>query len=188
MRQPLAENCIWSEDMPPPRIVVTAGGGGHADAEDFLTTALEGIARFSRQDHQPVSVYVITGPNFHGTFAIPRGMNGNVRVTSYIGPRYSIYCNTSALVTHAGYNTVQELASTATPAVVVLGVRNFDDQRVHLAAAADHLNAIITEPAQENIADSLTKVLQLDIARPQCASRPQGAWDIARAITQTCGS
>ncbi|MGH8906118.1 MAG: glycosyltransferase [Egibacteraceae bacterium] len=188
MRQPLAQESIWSEDMPRPRIVVTAAGGGHDDAKTFLTTALEGIRLFSLQSHKPLSVYVITGPNFHGTFAIPPGMKGSVRVTPYVGPRYSIYRDTTALVTHGGYNTVQELASTGMPAVVVVGVRTFDDQRVHLNAAADRLNAIIIEPTPENIADGLTKVIHHGTEGPRCATPPKGAWEIAHTITQTCMS
>lgn len=36
----------------------------------------------------------------------------------------------AAAITHGGYNTVQELARSGVPAVVVPGVRDFDDQQL----------------------------------------------------------
>jgi len=186
MRQPLAEESIWPEDTPRPRIVVTAAGGGHGDAKHFLTAALEGTRLFGSRARRAVSVYVVTGPHFHGTFAVPSGMNGIVRVTPYVGPRYSIYRDTTAVVAHGGYNTVQELASTGTPAVVVAGTRDFEDQRVHLNAAADRLVAVVTEATPEDIADGLTNVVQHSTDGPRRAIPPQGAWEIAYRITQLC--
>jgi len=184
LRQPLAEVSVWPAGMPQPRIVVTAGGGGHADAEGFLTCALEGIARWERQEGQPASVYAVTGPHFQGTLTVPSGMRGSMLVTGYVGPRRSLYRETTAVVAHGGYNTVQELAFTGVPAVVVPGVRDFDDQRKHLDAAADHLNAIVTGAAPEGIADGLTRVLRRAVRR-QRRPPPRGAWEIARAIAQS---
>lgn len=187
LRQPLAEESIWPPRMPQPRIAVTAAGGGHADAEDFLSCALQGIGLLERQEDRPVSVYVVTGPHFRGTFTVPPGLRGSVLITGYVGPRHSIYRDTTVVVAHGGYNTVQELAFTGVPAVVVPGVRDFDDQRKHLDAAADRLNAIVTDATPERIADGLARALRLTVRR-QRRPPPRGTWEIARAIAQSAAA
>jgi hypothetical protein len=184
LRQPLAEASVWPLRMPRPRIAVTAAGGGHADAEGFLTCALEGIARLERQEDRPISVYAVTGPHFRGAFTVPPGLRGSVLVTGYVGPRHSIYRDTTVVVAHGGYNTVQELAFTGVPAAVVPGVRDFDDQQKHLDAAADRLNAIVTAAAPERIAHALGRALRRTVRR-QRRCPPKGAWEIAHAIAQS---
>ncbi|MFF3002273.1 glycosyltransferase [Kitasatospora sp. NPDC057940] len=161
VRPLLDDRSPWPEDTRALRIAVVAGGGGHDDAPGFLTAALHGIREFARSRHAPadVDVLVLTGPHFDGAVLVPPGMPGPVRVRPYLGPAYDVYWHADAAITHAGYNTVQELVRSRVPAVAVPGVRDFDDQRVHLKAAA--CPTMVVAAAEEHaIAGALAEALK----------------------------
>ncbi|WP_331742956.1 glycosyltransferase [Kitasatospora sp. NBC_01300] len=161
VRPLLDDRSPWPEDTRALRIAVVAGGGGHDDAPGFLTAALHGIREFARRRHAPadVDVLVLTGPHFDGAVLVPPGMPGPVRVRPYLGPAYDVYWHADAAITHAGYNTVQELVRSRVPAVAVPGVRDFDDQRVHLKAAA--CPTMVVAAAEEHaIASALAEALK----------------------------
>jgi Glycosyltransferase family 28 C-terminal domain len=185
VRRPLGTRSPWPSDGHGKRIAVVAGGGGHADAPGFLAAALHAVRCYGhRCAPNPVDVLVVTGPNFRGEVVIPPGLSGPVRVSPYLGPTYDIYRHATAAITHGGYNTVQELARSGVPAVVVPGVRDFDDQRVHLQAAASRLNAVVVEADPEAIARALAEVMTAGRRPP--IEEPHGtkgaAW-IARDLT-----
>ncbi|CAM5339727.1 hypothetical protein SALBM135S_03054 [Streptomyces alboniger] len=162
VRHLLGTDSPWPSGSSTVRIAVAAGGGGHTDAPGFLTAALHGIRDYARH-HTPdggVDVLVLTGPHFDGQVLVPPGMPGPVRLTPYLGPTYDIYRHATAAITHAGYNTVRELARSRVPTVVVPGIRDFDDQRVHLRAAAARLNVAVTEADSRAIALALAEVVQ----------------------------
>ena len=135
----------------------------------------------------PVDVLVLTGPHFRGEVVVPPGLSGPVRIAPYLGPRYDIYGHATAAITHGGYNTVQELARSGVPAVVVPGVRDFDDQRVHLRAAAPHLNAVVVEQADpEALARALSEVVTA--GRRPVIEEPPGAAGAAWIAHDLTGS
>ncbi|MBV6701802.1 hypothetical protein KV557_32665 [Kitasatospora aureofaciens] len=194
VRRLLDTRSPWPPGTGEPRIAVVAGGGGHADAPAFLDAALEALRMYGLQTHTPrthrplrddgpADVLVLTGPNFRGRVTVPPGLPGPVRVTPYLGPDCDVYRHATAAITHGGYNTVQELARSGVPAVVVPGVRDFDDQRVHLRAAAARLNAMVVEPDPGAIAQALYLLLRSG-RRPTPAALPEpgGAAALARVL------
>jgi hypothetical protein len=188
VRRPLGIRSPWPSDGHGERIAVVAGGGGHADAPEFLGAALHAVRCYGRRCAPvPVDVLVLTGPHFRGEVVVPPGLSGPVRIAPYLGPAYDIYRHATAAITHGGYNTVQELARSGVPAVVVPGVRSFDDQRVHLQAAALRLNAVVVEEADpEAIAQALSKVVTAG-RRPAVEEphRAEGAAWIARDLASS---
>ncbi|MFE4973470.1 glycosyltransferase [Kitasatospora sp. NPDC056651] len=172
VRPLLDDRSPWPEDTPALRIAVVAGGGGHDDAPGFLTAALHGIREYARRRAATdVDVLVLTGPHFDGAVLVPPGMPGPVRVRPYLGPAYDVYRHAHAAITHAGYNTVQELARSGVPAVAVPGIRDFDDQRVHLRAAASP-NVVVAAPDAHTVARALTEALHPPTTPP---GRPPAA-------------
>ncbi|MFJ6657273.1 glycosyltransferase [Streptomyces sp. NPDC091377] len=189
VRQLLGTRSPWPPGIGEPRIAVVAGGGGHADAPAFLDAALDAVrsygARAAGAGHGPwpADLLVLTGPNFRGRVTVPPGLPGPVRVTPYLGPDYDVYRHATVAITHGGYNTVQELARSGVPAVVVPGVRDFDDQRVHLRAAAARLNATVVEPDPDAIAQALHLLLRSGRRPlPSAPPEPDGAAVLARAL------
>ncbi|GAA3167432.1 MULTISPECIES: glycosyltransferase [Streptomyces] len=189
VRRLLGHRSPWPDGTRAMRIAVVAGGGGHPDAPGFLTAALHGIRTYARR-HAPdgIDVLVLAGPHFDGAVGIPPGMPGPVRVTPYLDPTYDPYRHATAALTHAGYNTVQELARSRVPTVVVPGRRDFDDQRVHLRAAASRIHAAVTEADGQAIAGALADVLRecpRTAAADGTAASPEagGAAWLARDLT-----
>ncbi|MFI0482961.1 glycosyltransferase [Actinomadura sp. 9N215] len=188
LRRLLGTDSPWPGDAGPLRVAVVAGGGGHADAAGFLSAALGGIAGYGRRAAvEGLDVLVVTGPHFDGQVVVPDGLPGPVRVTPYLGPGYDPYRHATVAVTHAGYNTVQELAHARVPAVVVPGVRDFDDQRVHLRAAAARLNAIVVQPDAKAVADALPEAMRAGRPASETAPHPvpDGAAYIARDLVES---
>ncbi|MCB5906165.1 glycosyltransferase [Streptomyces pinistramenti] len=191
VRHLLGHRSPWPAETPAMKIAVVAGGGGHADAPGFLTAALHGIREYAHH-HAPdgVDVLVLTGPHFDGAVGIPPGIPGPVRVTPYLGPTYDIYRHATAAITHAGYNTVQELARSRVPTVAVPGIRDFDDQRVHLRAAATRINVAVTDADGQAIARALTDVVRSlppTVRGAGGAASPEadGAARLARDLTRS---
>ncbi|MFJ8473692.1 glycosyltransferase [Kitasatospora sp. NPDC094011] len=173
VRRLLDDRSPWPEDTRALRIAVVAGGGGHDDAPGFLTAALHGIRAYASRRRAPagVDVLVLTGPHFDGAVLVPAGMPGPVRVRPYLGPAFDVYRHADAAVTHAGYNTVQELVRSGVPAVAVPGVRDFDDQRVHLKAAACP-SVLVAEAEEQSVAHALTELLRSPAGPPGRTPRP----------------
>ncbi|MEV0278815.1 glycosyltransferase [Streptomyces sp. NPDC050610] len=160
VRRLLGTRSPWPPDTSAMKVAVVAGGGGHADAAGFLDAALHGVRAYARRAAvEAVDVLVLTGPHFDGHVLVPPGLPGPVRVAPYLGPEYDVYRHATVAITHAGYNTVRELVRSGVPAVAVPGVRDFDDQRVHLRAAAARLNATVAEADARSVADGLAAVL-----------------------------
>ncbi|MFG2844090.1 glycosyltransferase [Kitasatospora sp. NPDC048296] len=159
--RPLLDDCSpWPDNTGALRIAVVAGGGGHDDAPGFLTAALHGVREYARRHGcAAVDVLVLTGPHFDGAVLVPPGIPGPVRVRPYLGPAYDVYRHADAAITHAGYNTVQELVRSRVPAVAVPGVRDLDDQRVHLRAAACP-TVVVAEAEKHAVARTLAEVLK----------------------------
>ncbi|MFI9271334.1 glycosyltransferase [Kitasatospora sp. NPDC052896] len=185
VRRPLDTRSPWRTGTGEPRIAVVAGSGGHRDAAGFLDAGLRAVRLYGRRhDPRPVDLLVLTGPNFRGAVTVPPGLAGPVRVLPYLGPGYDLYRHATAAITHAGYSTVQELARSGVPAVVVPGVRDLDDQRVHLRAAGGRLNAMVVAAEPGVMAQALFLVLRAGRRAP-ATDPPEsgGAVWIARDLT-----
>ncbi|MFI7102967.1 glycosyltransferase [Streptomyces sp. NPDC050161] len=195
VRRLLGTRSPWPPDTSAMKIAVVAGGGGHADAPGFLNAALNGVREYARRGvPEGVDVLVLTGPHFEGQVLVPPGLPGPVRVAPYLGPGFDIYRHATAAITHAGYNTVQELVRSRVPTVVVPGVRDFDDQRVHLEAAAARLNAAVADADAHSVAQGLTAVLRTGTGpRPPAPPDPADgasriAGDLLEAVTARGGT
>lgn len=102
----------------------TAGGGGFTDsAEAFFQTVSEVHERLYAE-MPALKHLVVTGPNFKGTLRPLEGM----AVVSYEPDLVDLIALSNVVIAEGGYNTVNEIRLTKTPAVFLPGDRRFDDQ------------------------------------------------------------
>jgi predicted glycosyltransferase len=188
MRKPLDDQSVWSTEDVGARIAISAAGGGHSDAPEFLTEAITGVGRFLAETGTEATICVTTGPFFRGEFAVPSGVAAKVRVTPYIDPRHSLYRGTDFLVAQGGYNTIQEITHHGLRAVVVPGPRDLDDQsiRAHQLAAEDQVQVAVF--AADDIASRLADLAKVE---PRTGSGrhapPPGAQEIADDLIEFAG-
>ncbi|MGI5519984.1 glycosyltransferase [Micromonospora sp. CA-259024] len=179
IRRPLDDRPVWGPEDTGLRVAVTAGGGGHPDAEEFLTAAVAGVAAFLGS--RPASVLVVTGPFFTGRLTLPPVPGARVTVTGYVDPRHSLYRDTDLLVCQGGYNTVQEIRHHGVPVVAVPGPRMLDDQRGRLSSAGVR----VAGPVPDEIAAGLAEVAgrDRDLPAPAPVDGPPGARQVAEDLT-----
>lgn len=186
VREGLGDKSVWVDGDEDLRIVVTAGGGGHPDAEPFLNAALAGVARLCAARAVRASVLAVTGPYFRGTVTVPPSAHVGVRVTPYIGPDHSLYAGADAVVAQGGYNTVQELKHNGVRAVTVPGERMLDDQHLRLSALAKRDHVVVSRPDPAEIGERLSELLHLPLVSPAATGpRAAGAVEIAHDIVQS---
>jgi hypothetical protein len=182
IRQPLGSKSIWNDAGGVVRVAISAAGGGHADAEDFLDKALAGVASFAQDADRQVSIFVVLGPNFTGRVTLPAGIPGNVSITHYLDPWHSLYNGTDLLICQGGYNTVQELLHHGTAAVTVAGSRPYDDQSARLASIVAQANVRIAQPDAASIAGHLAALAIVARRGMVPPSPPDGARHIAESL------
>lgn len=178
-REPRGDRSVWTGEQTGVRVAVSAGGGGHDDAESFVHTAVEAVARFADTASDPVSAFVVPGPFYGGDVVLPRNIDATVALRYYLPPEFALHRGTDVQVCQGGYNTIQELAASGAKAVVVPGRRMIDDQAARareLAARAPNLRVSGGDPAA--IAAYLTELL----AMPAVPARPSTSDNGADAI------
>ncbi len=191
VRPLLGENSIWSPEAMGPdclRVVITAGGGGHPDAQQFLQNSIDAIAGFSEKCSKAMFLVVVTGPYFRGVIRIPKRFNATATVTPYLNPTLSQYIDTSLLISQGGYNTFNEARQYNQPVVIVPGNRMLDDQVARGMSAAKNSSWIHSIAASgtvleiNNSIESVTGHLPPSDSCPGGQS-PNGADEIAEHIS-----
>jgi hypothetical protein len=185
VRRRRGEKPIWGSDDDGIKVVVMAGGGGHADAEAFIDAAVSGVLHACAAQDLRATLSVITGPYFRGTVRVPPAPHVKVRVQSYLGPEYSPYEGTDAVVSQGGYNTVQELKLSGVRAVAVPGERLRDDQHARLSELDVHDSVAVSSADAGQISASLAKLLLSPAGAPVSGTQPRGAFEIAQDIVGT---
>lgn len=131
IRIPRDDKTIWNnDDENIYKIVITAGGGGHDDAQDFIQTAINVLQEFCQQHlNIKFSIKIITGPYYSQSIKISEyASNCCYEIISYINAFHSIYKDTHLLICQGGYNTVNEVINQSTKTIIVAAKRILDDQ------------------------------------------------------------
>jgi predicted glycosyltransferase len=106
-------------------ILISAGGGGHRDTTAFFNFCLAAFAE-ARIDNENLAAILVTGPLFHDWHKLM--LTSNVRICPF-DPDFTSNCATADLIlSQAGYNSVNELATLAAPTILIPATRGFDNQ------------------------------------------------------------
>ena len=163
-------------------IVITAGGGGHETASSFLNLSIQAVGRVQNNIPEIVPI-VVPGPLFTRWSMLQSVPN--LRIIPF-DPRLMEYCATADLViSQAGYNSMNELASLGTPTIALPVERGFDDQFQRAEQMASLWNNI--HVANDYNLEALCALIeQLLLERPQRVRRevPEGALRAAQHIIE----
>ncbi|GAC1326552.1 MAG: glycosyltransferase family protein [Thermoleophilaceae bacterium] len=174
-------------DLPDEYLLAAAGGG--ADGRDMLAGVLEAI----RSKPLPCSTVLVTGPlmsarDLEYLLGLARGLR--VRVYEFRADMEAVVAGARAAVTMAGYNTVSELLSAGTPALLIPRVRPREEQLVRARALADAGVAEMLHPDDLSPALIRAKLQELlERGANPVRSRPHdGARHAARLVLDLAGS
>jgi len=106
-------------------ILITAGGGGFASAENVLNNLDQIIDKYNNQ----VRFIIISGL-FYRKFKTLENQRENIIVEKYEPHIFELMPHCQLVISEAGYNTVNEIITTATPAILIPGFRNNDNQQI----------------------------------------------------------
>jgi hypothetical protein len=132
----------------------TAGGGGFIEsAEGFFETVFE-IHRRLYPIMPDLKHLVITGPNFKGTLLPLEGMT----LVSYEPDLVDLIALSKVVIAEGGYNTVNEIRLTKTPAIFLPGDRRFDDQAERVRALEKKGLAFVFPERSRKIAPEISSL------------------------------
>jgi len=122
-------------------ILITLGSGAGIPENRPLFSAADAFLRSLREDGpvidgRRVSVEVVTGPFYRGACDL-----SGFKVRSTTPSLARDMCRAKVVISGAGYNTINEIVSTRTPAVVIPLPRREDDQWAR-AAALERLGCV----------------------------------------------
>jgi len=105
-------------------ILITVGGGGFSSAGNVLNNINNIIDKFDSK----IRFIIISGP-FYQKFKILEDQWKNVIVEKYEPYIFELMSHCRLVISEAGYNTINEIITTSTPAILIPGFRNNDDQQ-----------------------------------------------------------
>ncbi|WP_197287126.1 glycosyltransferase [Planomonospora sphaerica] len=187
MRPPLDSKSVWPPSSGEVKVVITAGGGGHDDAEEFINAAIRAVSTLCVTQNIQASLIVVPGPFYKGSVKVGSNSPMAVRVVSYIGPQYCLYEETDIIISQGGYNTVEELKTWGVKAVAVAGERALDDQHARLAALADADHVLVSSSDTDEITTCLRRLLSTGVVSAPVLPQPLGAIEIAEDILALLG-
>jgi predicted glycosyltransferase len=136
-------------------LVSTVGGGGFGpQADRFFEIVMQAHGKvhlaLPRLRH-----LVVLGPNYANEIAPRRGL----RVIRFEPELVSLLALADLVVAEGGYNTVNELLTTSTPAIFMPSVRGKDDQFERVLALSELGRARVIDPRNPDAADRLAHAL-----------------------------
>lgn len=136
-------------------LVSTVGGGGfESQADRFFEIVMTAHAKvhlaLPRLRH-----LVVLGPNYAKEIA----PTGGLRVIRFEPELVSLLALADLVVAEGGYNTVNELLMTSTPAIFVPSVRGKDDQFERVLVLGELGRARVIDPRNADAADQLAHAL-----------------------------
>lgn len=132
----------------------TTGGGGFADcAETFFETVFETHRRLSLEMSN-LKHLVVTGPNFKG-FLRPLE---RMEIVSYEPDLVDLIALSDMVIAEGGYNTVNEIRLTKTPAVFLPSDRKFDDQEERVRALEEKGLAFVFPERMREVASEISRL------------------------------
>jgi len=115
-------------------VLVTAGAGGFVDSPQFHALALAGLERALAADTAPHLVMLVLGPRYEGPLPLARGLTTYVwRELSWLS---DVISAADLVLCQAGHNTMNEVLSAGTPAILLPAPRFVDDQFARARQAA----------------------------------------------------
>jgi predicted glycosyltransferase len=165
-----------------PVVLVTAGGGGHETALDFLSCCIRAIEHL-RNRLPNVMVIVVPGPLFKRWSEL--SIIPNMRVIPF-DPDLAEMCATADVVlAQAGYNSLNELVCLGVPTITVPAARGFDDQfkRAETLAATYSNIHIGSGKSHEEMSEKIESLLHNQQPRTR-RDPPNGAFRAACHIEE----
>lgn len=145
----------------------TVGGGGFtAQAERFFEIVREAHQRlapvFAAFD-RPVAHLLIQGPNYAGTVPALPGL----RVIASEPELVSLLALSDLVIAEGGYNTVNEILDTRTPALFLPSARGKDDQHARVRLLAEAGRAEVLDATREDAGERLAASVHALLADPR---------------------
>lgn len=135
-------------------LVSTAGGGGFAaTAGPFFDAVWTAHARIAER-HPDLRHVVVLGPHRDAAPAPLQGMS----VVQAEPELVTLFTLADLVVSEGGYNSVNEIRLTKTPAVFVPGTRRYDDQRERVEELAALGLAVVADGAPGDVAARIAGV------------------------------
>ncbi len=163
-----------------PLLVSTGGGGGFAADTDRFFDVVAEAHRLARATVPGVRHVVVLGPNHANPAAAAalRALPGVV-VVDTCPHLVELLALADVACTEAGYNTISELRTCATPAVVVPAPRGLDDQfeRAGRLAAAGAATVVDVDSSVASAANAVVTLLA-DTAARAAQRAAHRAWPI----------
>ncbi|NKE73765.1 hypothetical protein MNODULE_23730 [Nitrospiraceae bacterium HYJII51-Mn-bac16s-1-B09] len=132
----------------------TTGGGGFADhAESFFETVFEVHRRLCPQMPN-LRHLVVTGPNFKGSLRPLERME----IVSYEPDLIDLIALSDIVIAEGGYNTVNEIRLTKTPAVFLPSDRKFDDQEERVRSLEEKGLAFVFPERSSTVASEISRL------------------------------
>jgi predicted glycosyltransferase len=144
------------QTCPHPRILVSLGGGGAAEAPALARVGLEALERL-RQTIPRLSARLVCGPLFPEP--LPPAAPG-VEVVAHEPDLAEWMTAADAVLTQAGYNSVEELLASGTPGVLLpLSSPGRDDQELRAREVQARGRALVSPAEPAALAAALESVL-----------------------------
>ncbi|MGL5010461.1 MAG: glycosyltransferase [Paracoccaceae bacterium] len=161
------------------QLLVATGGGGTAETASRLYAEIDALLARVRQQ-SPVAFEVIqaVGPR---ALAFGRLATAD-RIVDPGAELNDLFGKADAVISTAGYNSVLELATTDTPALLVPILRSIDDQAARARLWAQQIGCWHDVTAPELSVDWLTQVIASRRRRRQVDLGPSGEDQAATAI------
>ncbi|MFW9876996.1 MAG: radical SAM protein, partial [Candidatus Thorarchaeota archaeon] len=109
------------------KILALCGGGGFDDADKFINANLS-IHSSIKNKIKNLDYCIITGPFYKNYKKLKKKEEGILKIKDYEEDIISLMQNADLIISQAGYNTINEIILTKTPAIIMSGYRNNDDQ------------------------------------------------------------
>ena len=170
-----------SDSPEPLDILVATGGGGTPESARLLRDRIDWLIRATRTG---ISRQILTKQAFGPRTPAEARL---AEADGTVDPGHELhdwFARADIVISTAGYNSVLELATTTTPALLIPIPRSIDDQKARTRIWGPVLGAGYDEAAPHNARDWLTAQIESPARRPEVDLGPSGADLAARRILE----
>jgi predicted glycosyltransferase len=182
---PIVDRCDYSADNARKNVLMTFGSGAGIPENFPFFSAADSFLKFLREnnsviDGYPIHMDIVTGPFYEGGCDLS-GFQVRSTSDSLVRDMYEA----KAVISAAGYNTINEIVHTKTPAVVVPLSRRWDDQ-FQRADRLERLGCI--RVARNSILDPLRDIFKnWQIYHDKFPCMRSGNQQAARVLSEVLG-
>lgn len=183
---PIVDLTEYSTTSVRENILITFGSGAGIPENSPLFSAVDSFLRFLREnnsviDGHQINVDIVTGPFYEGGCDLS-GFHVRSTSESLVSDMYKA----KVVISGSGYNTINEIVSTKTPAVVIPLSRRWEDQSQR-ADCLEKLGCI--RVARDSILDPLRDVLKnWQIYHDKFPCMQSGNQQAARVLSEVLGA